>query len=880
MLPDLLIRLRALFRRRAVEADLDDELRFHRERQLESYEKAGLSPAEARRRLALEFGGLEQTREACRDARGTSTLEYVFQDVRYGLRSLFRTPAFTIVAVLTLALGLGATTAIFSVVYGVLLRPLPYAEPSALVVLHETTPKVGLVSVSYPNFIDWRGDSRTFAAMAVVCSLDADLGGVGRPETISAEAVSSNYLTLLGVRPVLGRDFTGAEDRAGAAPVVLLTYPFWQKYFADDRGVLGRSLTLDGRPATIVGVLPRGFRTVDSADLLEPIGMWLTGNEGAGQRGSRGDTVVVARLAPGVALDEARSEMEGIAARLARAYPKENAQFGVSLQPIHDVFVGDVRPALLVLFGAVVCVLLIACANVANLSLIRGAGRAREMALRIAIGAGPGRIVSQLLVEGCLLASLGGLAGLTFAFFGLRGLAWLVPASALGGVPVTLNGVVLAFAAVAVLASTVLFGLTPALQAARTDVTIDLKEGGRSASPGRRQQRWHSLLAVAEISLALVLLVGAGLMMRSLSQLLAVDPGISTDRVLTMYLGLRSGRYEKEGVTRAFWQEILEAAGRLPGVKMAALGTGVPLTGDHSRGDISIEGADYADGARPHPDIHIVSPGYVPALGIRLLEGRTFAAADTDGAVRVGLVNRSIAERVFAGADPIGRRFTFGRPARSGTSWITIVGVVEDTRLYGLDNPSRLEVYLPLAQSAQDGMTLVVKASADPASLVPSIRAVVASIDPDQPISEIASMNDLRDASVSTRRVTFALLALFSGLALALAAVGIYGVMSYAVAQRTNELGIRLALGARRADVLRAVLGQGLSIAGAGIALGLAAALVATRLMRSLLFAVSAADAATFAAVASGVALVALAACAVPGWRAVRVDPQVALRHQ
>ncbi len=881
MLSDLILRLRALLRRRAVEAELDDELRFHRERQLESYERAGLSPAEAHRRLAVEFGGLEQTREACRDARGTSTLEHVVQDVRYGLRSLLRTPAFTVVAVLTLALGLGATTAIFSVVYGVLLRPLPYADPSALVVLHETTPKVGLVSVSYPNFLDWRDDSRAFAAMAVVCALAADLGGVGRPETIGAEAVSSNYLALVGVRPILGRDFTAAEDRAGAAPVVLLTYPFWQKYFTEDRGVLGRSLTLDGRPATIVGVLPRAFRTLDSADLLEPIGVWLTGNEAAGERGSRGDTVVVARLAPGVMPDEARSEMEGIAARLARAYPAANAEFGVSLQPIRDVFVGDVRQALLVLFGAVVCVLLIACANVANLSLIRGAGRTREIALRIAIGAGPGRIVSQLLVEGCLLASLGGLAGLAFAFFGLRGLAWLVPPDTLGGAPVTLNGVVLAFAAVAVLASTVLFGLTPALHAARTDVTIDLKQGGRSASPDRRQQRWRNLLAVAEISLALVLLVGAGLMMRSLSRLLAVDPGISTDRVLAMYLGLRSGRYEQAGATRAFWQELLEGAGRLPGVEAAALGTGVPLTNDHSRRDISIEGAEYPEGALPHPDVHVVSPAYVPALGIRLLEGRTFSATDGERTARVGLVNRSIAERLFAGADPIGRRFTFGRPQRSGTpSWITIVGVVEDTRLYGLDNPSRLEVYLPLAQSAQDGMTLVVKSSADPISLVPSIRAVVASIDPDQPIAEIASMNELRDRSVSTRRVTFLLLALFSGLALALAAVGIYGVMSYAVAQRTNELGIRLALGAQRADVLRAVLGQGLSIAGAGIGLGLAAALAATRLMRTLLFAVSAADTTTFAAVASGVALVALAACAVPGWRAIRVDPQVALRHQ
>lgn len=881
MLSDFLYRLRALLRRRTVERELDDELRFHRQHQFEQYVGGGMSEEQARRRLAIDFGGLDQTREACRDARGVSMIDHLFRDVRYGLRSLAKAPGYTVVSVLTLALGLGATTAIFSVVYGTLLRPLPYANSAALVVLNETTPQVGLVSVSYPNYQNWRAESRSFSDMSVVVSLDGDLTGASQPETISAEAVPSHYLPMLGVSPVTGRNFTAEEDEPGAASVALLSHALWQTHFAGDPGVVGRTIGLDGRPVTVVGVLPASVRAVDDTDLFVPIGAWLSSTAAATNRGSRGNTVVVGRLAPGVTLGQARTEMEGIAARLARAYPADNAEFGVALRSVRDVLVGDVRPALIVLFGTVVCVLLIACVNVANLSLIRGAARAREIALRIAIGAGRRRIVSQLLVESALVAVLGGAAGLAMAVAGSRALARFVPADALGGSTVALDGAVLAFAALVVMASTLAFGLAPALQAVRRDVTADLNEGGRGGGAGRQQRRWRGALAIAEVALALVLLVGAGLMMRSLARLATVDPGIRTDGVLTTYVGLRAERYQSSAARRQFWRELLDGVGRMNGVDVAALGTGVPMTGDHSRRDIAIDGLVFEEGALPHPDVHRVTPSYTRALELRVLQGRAFTETDDERAVRVGLINRRLAEQHFAGGNPIGGRFAFGRPEPGeAPNWVTIVGVVEDTRMYGLDNPSRLEVYVPVAQQVPVEATLLVRATGDPSLLAPSIRAVVASLDPNQPMSAVATMASLRDASVSTRRVTFVLLALFSALALALAAIGIYGVMSYGVAQRTNELGIRLALGASRARLFRTVLQQGLALAMAGIAAGVVLALVLTRLMRTLLFGVSADDPVTFVAVAAGVALMAALACAVPSLRVLRVNPQAALRRQ
>jgi putative ABC transport system permease protein len=877
---DAWIRLRSVFRSRHVEVELDDELRFHRERQYDQYVRSGLSPAEARRRVGLEFGGLDQVKEECRNARGVTAIEHLMQDIRYGVRSLARARGFTLISVLTLALGIGANTAIFSVVYSVLLRPLPYPDPSSIVLLRETTDKVGQVSVSIPDYLDWRNDARTIAEMCIVADTGFNLAGGSEPQTVGAEAVASECGGLLGIRPVIGRGFTAAEDRAGTAPVALLTYGLWQSHFAADPAVLGRSVSLDGRPVTVIGVLPREYRPLHGASLVVPLGMWLTDNDGALNRGDRGDTVVVARLRPGVTMATATTEMDGIAARLAAAYPATNAGFGVALTPIREEFIGGSRSALWVLFGAVGCVLLIACANVANLCLIRGAGRTREIALRVAIGAGRGRIVSQLLVEGALLAAAGGVLGVGVAIGGLRALSNLVADGTFGTATIALSAPVLVFTAVVVLASTVLFALAPALQSARVSLHADLKEGGRSGTAGQGQQRWRSVLAAAEVALALVLLVGAGLMTRSLSHLMAVDPGIRTQGVLTLGFQLADKRYDANPAKRQFWEVLLERTRRLPGVETVAIGSGVPLTNDHSRSDITPEGFDFAAGALPHPDVHVVSPDYAKALGIRVLSGRVFTDADNDNAPRVGLINRAIAEKFYANEDPVGRRFTFGRPGPDrAPAWITIVGVLDDTRMYGLDNPSRLEVYVPLAQRNRGGGTLIVRAATDPASLLPSIRAAVAEIDPSQPIAETATLDELLTRSVSTRRATFMLLALFSGLSLALAVIGIYGVMSHAVAQRTNEIGIRLALGAPWIGLVIMVVRQGLVIALAGIAIGLGAALGLTRLMGNLLFAVSATDPMTFAAAVAGVALTAAAACAIPGWRAARVDPLIALRR-
>jgi len=882
MLSDLLFRLRSLLRRRAVEADLDDELRFHRERQLEKYLRSGVTRDEAMRRVRLDFGGLDQVREECRDARGVRPFEVLVQDMRYAVRTLRKSPGFTAVALFTLALGIGANTAIFSVVYGVLLRALPFREPSRLVVLNETTPRVGTVSVSYPNFLDWRAQSRTLPEMAAVYGLSFNLAGTSRPENIHGLAVSSSFFSMTGVRPVLGRVFNASEEKAGTAPVLLLSYRLWQSHFGADPNMLGRVVTLDTRAFTVVGVLPSDFRWTEQADVIEPVGVWATGNSSAAERGERGDMVVLGRLAPGATLGQARTEMEGIAARLSRAYPADNDQFGVTLQTLRDAFAGDIRPAILVLLGAVIFVLLVACANVSNLFLMRGAGRTKETALRIAIGAGRGRIIGQLLAESFLVAFFGALGGLALAAAGINAITRLMPMGSLGGAEVSLSPAVLLFSAGTMVASMFFFGLAPALHSARTSLSSDLKQGGRSFSAGAGQNRWRTTLATTEVSLALILLVGAGLMVKSLYLLLSVNPGFQPERVLKMELSLRTSQYEKDPAILNFWRQLLERVRVLPGVESAALGTAIPLTDDHWRTDITVEGMPVPEpGSFPHPDVHIASPAYVSTLGLRLLEGRAFADADTETAPRVAMVNALVAKRLFPGTDPVGKRFHLSRPSPGkAPKWLTIVGVVADTRLYGLANPSRLEIYLPYTQAVTDGMSLLVKSGVEPAAITSAIRAAVDSLDRDQPIYGIATMKQVVEASVSTRRITLILLCLFGALALLLAAIGIYGVISYSVAQRTREIGIRVALGAQRSDVMRLVLSQGARIAGAGVAAGTLASLALTRLMSKLLFSVSAADPPTFAAVAIGLTGVAMFACYVPARRTLRVDPLVALREE
>jgi predicted permease len=863
--------------------DLDQDIREHIERETQDNIDRGMSPDDARYAALRKFGNVTRVQEETREVWNLAWLEQLLQDARYALRILRKSPGFTIVAVLTLALGIGANTAVFSVVYAVLLRPLPYKDPSRLIVLNETTPRVGKVSVSYPNFLDWRAQSHSFSQFAIIQSVGFNLAGITQPENINGDAVSPNFLSMIGVRPFLGRDFDGSEEKAGTPSVVLLTYSLWQSHFGGDPDAIGKTITLDGRGFTIVGVLPPNYRWLDKTDVLLPIGVWATANaDEVTDRGGRGDTTVIGRLAPAVPFAQARVEMEGIAARLEKEYPADNDQFGVALQRIRDAFVGDAKPAIFVLFGAVMFVLLIACANVANLFLVRGAGRTKEIALRIAFGASRGRIVGQMLTESLVLSLLGGALGLALAIGGIRGIVQLIPPGMLSGDTVNLNGAVLLFAGGVVILAAFIFGLTPALHWTKPDVQSELKEGGRTASVGAAQNRLRGVLAIAETSLALILMIGAGLMMKSLYRLLQVDPGFRPDRVLTMGMDLRTQQYSKDPAILNFWQQVLDRVRVLPGVESAAVGTVVPLTDDHNRTDVTIEGmALPKPGSYPHPDYHIISPDYARTLGIPLLRGRTFTDADDEKAPPVGMINANVARQFFPNEDPLGKRFMFGHPSSTSSSkWLTIVGVVADTKLYGLANPARLEVYVPFRQSPTTTMSLLVKSGVDPAALTSAIRGAVGSIDKDQPIFAISTMKELLSNSVATRRMTLVLLGLFGALALVLGAIGIYGVISYSVAQRTREIGVRMALGAPRLGVFQLVIGQGMRLAGIGIVVGIAAAFGLARLMSSLLYAVNAADFETFAGVAILLTLVAFAACYIPARRAMRVDPMVALRYE
>ncbi|HEV2388307.1 MAG TPA: ABC transporter permease [Candidatus Acidoferrales bacterium] len=872
-------RMAGLFGRARRERELAAELEAHLALHIEDNVRAGMAPTEARRQALIKLGGLEQAKELHRERRGIPALETLWQDLCYGLRTLRKTPGFTLAAVLTLGLGIGVNTAIFSVVNAALVRPLPYKDASRLILLRETNQRVGDVSVAYLDFLDWSRQSRSFAAMAAIHEVGFDLGGVAQPQRVNGCAVSPNLLSLLGTSPILGRDFLPEESKPGAAPAVILSYKLWQSLYGGRANALGKPLELSDKLYTIVGVLPAVFRLPHDADVLAPIGLWA-GDPDLSDRGSRGDTSAIGRLAPGVTLTQARTEMDGIAARLAAEYPVTNSGVGASLKTVRDALVGDVRPAILLVFGAAMLVLLIACVNVAGLYLVRGAARAQEIAVRLTLGATRGRIAGQMLSESVLLAAMGGVAGFGLGIGGVAGLSRLIPPDAFSGLNLGIDRAQFFFVGLLVILVAVGFGLVPALEASRPDVQETLKEGGRGGSAGEGQHRLRNSFAVAQTALALMLLVGAGLMLKSLYRLLQVAPGFQPERVLAMEMDLRSSRYAMPAAKLRFWRQIVERVRALPGVENAAAGTVVPFTGNHDRGDITIDRLPLpAPGEFPHPDIHVVSPGFVSTMGIRLLRGRTFNEGDDEQSLPVALVNSTLVRRFWPGGDAVGKRFLYGHP-RPGNRWITIVGVVEATKLYGLANPARFEVYLPMAQRPSGDMNLVVRSAADPASLTSAIRGAIAGVDRNLPIFDVETMNQFMQDSFSTRRFTLILLGLFSALALALAAVGIYGVVSYAAALRTHEIGIRMALGAAPAGVLRLVVGQGARLAAVGVAAGLAGALGLTRLLKSLLFGISASDPATFAAAAALLALVVLAASYVPARRAAKVDPLVALRHE
>ena len=802
----------------------------------------------------------------------------LFLDLRYGVRMLAKSPSFTLVAVLTLALGIGANTAIFSVVNGVLLRVLPFRDAGRLMVLSESTERLPHVSVSYPNYLDWRQQNHSFEPMAFFLPLDFNRAGVNEPENSGGSAVSSNFFGTLGARPLLGRDFLPDEDKKGTAPVVMLSYALWQRRFGGEPGAVGKSLTLDGKPYTIVGVLPPQFVMYEGAQVYTPVGLWL--DDRMLERGSHDDGSVVARLKPDVTLAQARADLDTIASQLDRQYPVTNKGNRVGITSIRGQFVGDSAPPILILFAAVGFVLLIACVNVANLLLARSTSRGREIAIRSALGASRIRVVRQLLTEGVVLAALSGALGLLVGSWGISGLLSLIPDDGLMGAPIALDQRVLAFTVLLAFGTVLITCLVPALQASKPDLNETLNESGRTASGGAQRLQLRSLLAASEIALALVLLISAGLLIKSFTRLLAVDPGFNPESVLTMRTSLRGPQYAKPEQFTVFARQALLKVRALPGVTYAALGTQLPLTDSHSRRDITIVGQPVPEvGQFPHPDFHVISPDYFSAMGIGLKRGRTFAESDTPQAPGVVIISESLARRFWANGDAVGKSVLIGHPAPNNPA-LTVVGIVSDTKQYGLGAATRWEVYLPYLQHPTENFRVVVRTAIRPEDLTAAIKTEIHGVDPDVPISELETMRQVVSDSVGTQRVTMLLLGLFAGLAIALAAVGIYGVISYSVAQRTHEFGIRMALGAERADVLRLVLGKGLGLAVFGVAGGLAGAFALTRFLSSMLFGVQPNDPMIFGGVAVFLGMIALLASYIPARRATQVEPVVALRHE
>jgi putative ABC transport system permease protein len=871
--------LKKFFRRKRWDEERARELAAHLQMEADENVSRGMLPDEARYAANRKLGNATRIREEIYHMNSMALAETIWQDLRFGLRMLRKKPSFTIAAVLTLALGIGATTAIFSVVNSLLLKPMPYANASQLILVKGTSARVPTFSVSFPDFHDYQAQSQSFSQMASDMKAGFNLSGVSQPEFVGGYYVTQNFLSTLGVNPMLGRDFLPEEEKTGTAPVVLISYRLWQSRMEGDPKVVGRNIQLDGRSYAVVGVLPASFFFLDTSDILAPIGLYPF-QDVLIERSSRGDTDLVGRLAPGANLARASAELNGIASSLAQTYPTKNAGDRVSLTPIRKEYVGDTGAALLILFGAVMFVLLIACAKVANLSLVRGEKRTKDIAVGTALDPGRARVVRQMLTESLLLAFLGGGVGILLGFWSLSGLARLVPPDQFMRLDLKMDGTVLAFAVATIAFVSVAFGLVPALQATRADVQETLKDGGRSSTASAKQHRTRGALAIAETALALVLVIGAGLMMKSMYKLFQVSSGIQPDHVLTMALNLPQAKYVKDPTVLNFWQQTLDRVKALPGVERAAVGTVVPFTNDHNRADITIEGQPIpAIGYFPHPDYHIVSSGYLGAMGIPVIKGRGFTDADTETAPPVGLINATLARRYWPHDDAVGKQFKFGHPD-DHTKLITIVGVVADTKIYGLANPSKIEVYVPYRQSVENDMTLVVRSAQDPASLSSAIQSAISAVDKDQAVTEIHTMNELVDNSVSTRHATLVLLGMFSGLALVLASIGIYGVMAYTVALRTNEIGIRMALGAQRKDVLRMVLGQGARLALSGVVIGVISARALTRLLSSLLFSVSTGDPLVFICVPALLVIVTLVACYIPAMRAMKVDPMVALRHE
>lgn len=875
--------LHRVIRRSRSKRELDREIRFHVEQQIADNVAVGMSPQEARRDALIKLGGVERVKEEVRDARWETLLDNFFRDVHFAVRHLRKDRRFALVTVLVLALGIGASTAIFSVVNAALLRPLPYRDPSRLVWADEYMPHFRDSVVPNPEFTNWSTNNRTFEGMlAYGGGGQSNLTGAGEPERIETSSVTANFLAVLGIQPALGRAFLPEEDKPGGRLVVLLTDSLWRRKFGADPGVIGKFIHLDGQAYAVVGVLPASFHFPGKGmvpECLEPFQLapkvdWTP------KRLSL--TRVIGRLAPGVSLSQARADLTTLAAQSNSAIPAAFVRMRDGLQvqviPLHQKIVGDVRSALLVLLSAVLFVLLIACVNVANLQLVRTAGRQKELAVRAAIGAGRARLIQLLLTEGALLAAMGGAAGLLLAFLGVRLLRISMPATIAQIGFIAIDRPVLLFTFAATCITAVLFGLAPALRASNPDVNEMLKEGGARPSGLSIHRGYGGVLVVVECALAFLLLVGSGLLIRSFIRLSSVAPGFDPTNVLTVNTQLPESTYLTEQQRKAFFLGVAERLRALQGVRSVGFTTQIPLT-HWGSSSFLVEGQpEPPPGTLPAVFDSEVSPNYFQTMYIPLIAGRTFTLSDIASDSQVVIVSAAFAQRFLPAGAPLSRRIRLGAPS---SPWSTIVGVVGDIRYAGLDHASDPLVYLPYSGKIHaERATVVLRSDQDPGGLIPAVRVQFAAVDPSQPVFDILTMQQRIDESIETPRFYMTLLTLFASLALILATVGIYGVISYFVSQRTHEIGIRMALGAAPGDVLRLVIGQGLALILVGLTLGAGGSLLLTRYLGSLLFEIRPIDPLTIVCVGVLLVVVALVACCVPARRAASVDPLIALRYE
>ncbi len=877
-------RVHSLLHRSSADAELQREIEIHVQQLTKEAIAAGMTESEARATALQEFGPIEQIKEKCRETRRVSWIQDFAQDLRYGVRMLRESPGFTAVAVLTLALGIGANTAIFSIVDAVLLRALPYPDPNQLVLMFDVPLKQpdALSGISYRDFTDCRGQNRMFTEMAGNAFHDLTLTGAGEPTIVNTADVTPEIFPLLNAKPLAGRTLLPEDGKQGAAPVAVLGENLWRSRFGSNPALIGQSIALDMRSFTVVGVLPASFRYPDGAPrqdvwisvVQDPLFGPLTSQPGVRLLG------VMGRLKPGVSVAQAQAEMNTLSARLAKEFPAEDSGLAIQIKPYRQVVVGNVKSALLILLSAVGLVLLIACANIANLLLSRATSRGREIAVRIALGAGRARIVRQLLTENALLGLIGGVAGVLLAAWGVWSLQSFLPSDLVRISSIHVGGSVLAFALLLSLAAALAFGLAPALLATPSNLQTNIKEGGERTGQ-RGGQLVRSFLAIAEISLAMVLLVAGGLLIRSFALVTSVNPGFDPTNVTEAEVSLPQFQYSTPQQWTAFSNELLARLHAQPGLQDSALAAPLPMDRQGQAPlQFSIVGnPPLPRGKSTSADYATVSPDYFRVMRIPLLRGRFFSEQDSPSNPNAAIISETLARRYFPNQDPIGRQMRFGFPPNSNVSR-EIVGVVGAVRDVALSQKPTPMMYVPFAQAPLYGGEVVVRSSLSASSVAAAIRQAVHSIDKDLPVTDVESFPDALGQSISQERFRTFLLASFSAIALVLAAVGIFGVISYSASQRRHEIGIRMALGAQQRDVLRLILGQGAKLALVGLGVGVVFAFLLTRLMASLLYSVSATDPLTFGAVGILLLGVAVIACYIPARRAMRVDPMVALRYQ